>query len=511
MSVTPLTANDPASSHRVYDVAKRTPLDHAPRLSLALGNSVYIKREDLQPIFSFKLRGAYNKIAQIVETQQPDGVICASAGNHAQGVALAATRLGIKATIVMPITTPPIKIDAVVAHGGAVIIHGDTFDDASAHAQALAKTKQLAFIHPFDDELVIAGQGTVGSEILDQAASPLDIVFVPVGGGGLIAGVAEAVKLRSPGTKIVGVEPQDAASLSAALDAGTPVTLPRVGAFADGVAVKRVGDVTFAKCQEYVDDVITVNTDEMCAAIKDLFLETRVLAEPAGAISLAGMRKYVEQHELENKNLVVINSGANMNFDRLSHIVERADIGAHREALFAIDIPEQPGSFLNFCQALGQRDVTEFNYRFNHQRNAHIFVGVRLQNGEKEKAALIEQLDKQHYPVIDLTDNYVAKLHLRHLVGGSTEGLHDERLLRFEFPERPGALMDFLSAVGIRWNISLFHYRNHGSDFGRVLCGIQVPDDEFDTFMEHIQQLNYPYWDESDNPAYRLFLASGPN
>ena len=411
----------------------------------------------------------------------------------------------------MPVTTPSIKIDAVKALGGEVVIEGASFDDASAHAQKLATNRGFAFIHPFDDPDVIAGQSTVAIEVLDQLArinQVPDLVFVPVGGGGLAAGMSAIIKQLSPHTRVIGVEPVDAASMTAALKQGKPPTLERVGTFADGVAVRRVGDLTFALCQEHLDDMVQVTTDEMCAAIKDLFMETRVLAEPAGAISLAGMRRYATEHDIRNQTLVAINSGANMNFDRLLHVTERANIGAHREALLAIEIPEVPGSFLAFCNAVGERDVTEFNYRYDNRRRAHIFVGLRLTEGDIEKEHIIADLERSTYPVIDLTDNHVAKLHLRHLVGGSAPGLANERLYRFEFPERPGALLDFLHAVGVTWNISLFHYRNHGSDFGRVLCGIQVPDEQLDEFKSHVDDLGYTYWDESDNPVYHLFLAS---
>lgn len=506
-----LLALNQAAASRIYSLARKTPLDHARRLTQQTGNNVYIKREDLQSIFSFKLRGAYNKLKALCDTNKPAGVVCASAGNHAQGVSLAAQSLNLPALIVMPVTTPSIKIDAVRSLGGEVVIEGASFDDASAFAQQLAVDKGYAFIHPFDDSHVIAGQSTVASEILEQLEkieiSP-DLVFVPVGGGGLAAGMSAVIKAHSPNTRVIGVEPEDAASMTAALAASKPPTLERVGTFADGVAVRRVGDLTFDLCRQHLDGMVQVTTDEMCAAIKDLFLETRVLAEPAGAISLAGMRRFLADHPAKGQNIVVINSGANMNFDRLLHVTERANIGAQREALLAIEIPETPGSFLAFCEAIGQRDVTEFNYRFDNQRRAHIFVGLRLTQGDAEKETIVSALNHAGYPVIDLTDNNVAKLHLRHLVGGSAPGLEHERLYRFEFPERPGALRDFLHAVGVTWNISLFHYRNHGSDFGRVLCGIQVPDSDLDTFRSHLTDLGYAHWDESDNPVYRLFLAS---
>ncbi|MEM7083582.1 MAG: threonine ammonia-lyase, biosynthetic [Pseudomonadota bacterium] len=506
-----LLALNAKAAERIYTLARRTPLDPAPRLSAELHNRIFIKREDLQSIFSFKLRGAYNKLQHLLETQPPKGVLCASAGNHAQGVSLAARELNLPAVIVMPDTTPAIKIDAVKALGAEVVIHGASFDDASAHARELADTRGLTFVHPFDDAHVIAGQSTVATEVLDELATSgrtADIVFVPVGGGGLAAGMAAVIKARSPKTKVIGVEPMDAASMTAALEAGAPPTLERVGTFADGVAVRRVGDLTFALCQAHLDGMVQVSTDEMCAAIKDLFLETRVLAEPAGAISLAGLKRYIADNTIKNKTLIAINSGANMNFDRLLHVTERANIGAQTEALLAVEIPETPGSFLTFCEAIGDRDVTEFNYRFDNQKRAHIFVGLRLTGGNAEKQRITKQLSDANYTVIDLTDNQVAKLHLRHLVGGSAPGLTNERLFRFEFPERRGALRDFLQAVGTQWNISLFHYRNHGSDFGRVLCGIQVSENDLDEFNSHLDKLGYAFWDESDNPVYQLFLAS---
>lgn len=426
-------------------------------------------------------------------------------------MSLAASELGLPALIVMPITTPSIKIEAVKALSGEVIIEGASFDDASAHAKLLAAERKFDFIHPFDDPHVIAGQSTVAIEIIEQLNARQetpDLVFIPVGGGGLAAGMSTMIKHLVPDAKVIGVEPVDAASMTAAIAHGSPPTLERVGTFADGVAVRRVGDLTFELCQEHLDDMVLVTTDEMCASIKDLFMETRVLAEPAGAISLAGMRRYLSEHNIKNKTVVVINSGANMNFDRLLHVTERANIGAQREALLAIEIPETPGSFLSFCQAVGDRDVTEFNYRYDNQRRAHIFVGLRLTQGEIEKQTIINTLESCDFPVIDLSENDVAKLHLRHLVGGSAPGLAHERLYRFEFPERPGALLDFLKAVGVTWNISLFHYRNHGSDFGRILCGIQVPPVDLETFTEHVNDLGYAFWDESDNPVYQLFLAS---
>ncbi len=493
---------------RVYEVAQETPLEAAPNLSSRLGHRVWLKREDLQQVFSFKLRGAYNRMARLPDADLQKGVICSSAGNHAQGVALAASRLGIQAFVVMPVTTPRIKVDAVRKLGGEVVLEGDTYDDAYAHARRLESERDLTFIHPFDDPDVIAGQGTIGMEILRQHPGEIDAVFVPVGGGGLIAGIAAYVKALSPGIRIVGVEPEDSAGMSRSLAAGEPVTLGHVGIFADGVAVRRVGDETFRLCQELVDEMVLVDTDEICAAIRDIFEDTRSIVEPAGALAVAGMKKYVgAREEPAGREFVAINCGANVNFDRLRHIAERAAIGEQREALLAVGIPERPGSFRDFCAAIGRRNVTEFNYRYNDSEEAHIFVGLELSAGRGEKDRLVSELREQGYPVEDLTDNEMAKLHIRHMVGGRAGGLPDERLLRFEFPERPGALARFLDAVGANWNISLFHYRNHGSDYGRILTGIQVPAADSAEFERHLQKLGYAHWDETGNPAYALFLA----
>lgn len=491
----------------VYDVAVCSPLEVAANLSARLGNSVWLKREDLQPVFSFKLRGAYNKIRQLSQSDLRNGVICSSAGNHAQGVALAAAKVGATASIVMPLTTPRIKVDAVKRLGGEVILIGDSYDDAYAHAMKLSQEKSLFFVHPFDDPLVIAGQGTIGKELVEQHPEPLDAIFVPIGGGGLISGIALYVKHHRPEVKVIGVEPEDAASMQAALANGGPVTLDHVGIFSDGVAVKRVGEETYKICREFVDDVVTVDTDETCAAIKDIFEETRSIVEPAGALALAGLKRYITQNSQEGKHFVAINCGANVNFDRLRHISERASVGEQEEALLAVEIPEQRGSFMAFCQAIGRRNVTEFNYRYNDEKNARIFVGLELRHGLADKDLLMGELRAMSYPVVDLSDNEVAKLHVRHMVGGSGKGLLEERLYRFEFPERPGTLMNFLQAVGGRWNISLFHYRNHGADYGRVLTGVQVPGSEVNEFEEHLEQLGYAYWDETKNPAYELFLA----
>ena len=492
---------------RVYDVTSKTPLEPAKRLSRRLDNNVLFKREDLQSVFSFKLRGAYNKLIQLEPDELACGVICSSAGNHAQGVALAAQKLGVRAIVVMPESTPTIKIAAVESLGGEVLLHGNAYDDAYEHALKLADEQQLTFIHPFNDPQVIAGQGTVGMEIYQQHAAKIDVIFVPVGGGGLIAGIALYIKAKSPNTKIIGVEPEDAASMSEALKAGQPVTLDHVGTFADGVAVRRVGDETFRICDELVDDIITVDNDEICAAIQDIFEDSRTVVEPAGALAVAGMKRYVTKTHVTGQTLVTVNSGANVNFDRLRHIAERAALGENREALFAVEIPEQQGSFMAFCKAIGKRNITEFNYRYQDTATAHIFVGVELRHGNDEREKILASLTNAGYPVVDLTDNEMAKLHARHMVGSPAAGIDDERVYRFKFPERPGALLAFLTAIGNYWNISLFHYRNHGSDFGRVLAGVQVPDDELERFHRHLDNLGYPYIDESDNPAYKMFLA----
>ena len=492
---------------RVYDVAIESPLDPAPRLSRRLGNEVLFKREDLQPVFSFKLRGAYNKIAHLSPGQAARGVICASAGNHAQGVALGARRRGIRAVVVMPETTPAIKVQAVHDLGGEIILHGDDYDAADEHARALSLQQGLEFIHPFDDPEVIAGQGTIAMELLRQRPDGMDAIFIPVGGGGLIAGIAVYVKSLYPAIRVVGVEPEDAASMQAALAAGERVTLERVGIFHDGVAVRRVGEEPFRLAQKYVDEVVTVSTDETCAAIQDIFEDTRAIVEPAGALAVAGMKSWVTRESSRGRSLVAINCGANMNFDRLRHVAERADLGGEREALFAVEIPERPGTFRRFCGLLGRRSVTEFNYRYGDAERAQIFVGVALSGGHEERHALRAAIEQAGFPVLDMTGNEVAKLHVRYMVGGHARGIEHELLFRFEFPERPGALLRFLQAVGSRWNISLFHYRNHGSDYGRVLAGIQVPPAERDEFMGHLDELHYGYVEETDNPAYRMFLG----
>lgn len=492
---------------RVYDVAQETPLTHAPQLSGRLGNAVFLKREDLQPVFSFKLRGAYNKLVHLDPAMRARGVIAASAGNHAQGVALGASRLGIPATIVMPRTTPAIKVRAVRSHGGKVVLHGDSYDEAYAHAMELITEKGLTFVHPFDDPDVIAGQGTIGMEILRQHPRSPHAIFVPVGGGGLIAGIAAYVKWLYPQVRIIGVEPEEAPTLHAALAAGERVTLPQVGLFADGVAVRLIGEETFRIARERVDEVVLVSTDEICAAIKDIFDDTRGIAEPAGALAVAGLKRWVETTGIRDADLVAIESGANINFDRLRHVAERAELGEQREALLAVEIPERPGSFLAFCRTLGKRQITEFNYRYADAHQAQVFVGVELSKGEDERAELIARLLDKGFKVLDMTANETAKQHIRFMVGGHAPDIVHEILVRFEFPERPGALLNFLIALGKRWNISLFHYRNHGAAYGRVLMGAQVPPAEQDEFRHSLDALGYPYWEETDNPAYRIFAG----
>jgi threonine dehydratase len=495
---------------RVYDVAHETPLTHAPQLSSRLDNAVFLKREDLQPVFSFKLRGAYNKLIHLDPEVRARGVIAASAGNHAQGVALGAAKLGVPATIVMPRTTPAIKVRAVRRLGGKAVLHGDSYDEAFAHAMTLVAEKRLTFLHPFDDPDVIAGQGTIGMEILRQHPVPPYAIFVPVGGGGLIAGIAAYVKWLMPEVRVIGVEPQDAPTLHAALAAGRRVELAQVGLFADGVAVKLIGEETFRVARERVDEVVLVSTDEICAAVKDIFDDTRGIAEPAGALAVAGMKRYVETHKIKGEHLIAIESGANVNFDRLRHIAERAELGERREALLAVEIPERPGSFLAFCRVIGRRQITEFNYRYSDAVRAQVFVGVELARADEERAELIGRLVEKGFGVLDMTENETAKLHIRYMVGGHAEGIEGETLVRFEFPERPGALLDFLSALGKRWNITLFHYRNHGAAYGRVLMGAQIPADETDAFREALDTLGYQYWEETENPAYRLFAGSKP-
>jgi len=491
---------------RVYDVAIESPLELAPNLSARTGNTVLLKREDMQPVFSFKLRGAYNKMAQLTPAQLKRGVIAASAGNHAQGVALSAKKLGCKAIIVMPATTPQIKIDAVRRRGGEVVLHGESYSDASLHAHKLEKKHKLTYVHPYDDPDVIAGQGTVGMEILRQHPGPIHAIFCAIGGGGLISGVAAYVKQVRPDIKVIGVQPVDSNAMARSLKSKRRVVLDHVGLFADGVAVKQVGQETYRICRELVDEVVLVDTDATCAAIKDVFEDTRSILEPAGALAVAGAKLYAAREKLKGQTLVTVQSGANMNFDRLRFVAERAEIGEKREAILAVTIPEEPGSFRQFCSLLGKRNITEFNYRYADASNARVFVGIQVRD-QSETTKLVAALERKKLKTLDLTDNEMAKLHLRHLVGGHAPGIKDEILFRFEFPERPGALMLFLNSMNHSWNISLFHYRNHGADFGRVLVGMQVPRHDKKALKAFLDQLGYRYWDESDNPAYRLFLG----
>ncbi|MFT5446778.1 MAG: threonine dehydratase [Gammaproteobacteria bacterium] len=492
---------------RVYEVARETPLDAAARLSKRLGNQVLLKREDLQPVFSFKLRGAYNKLASLSDAERARGVIASSAGNHAQGVALAANRLGVDALIVMPETTPAIKVDAVRALGAEIVLYGASYDDAKVRADELAGERSMVYVHPFDDPYVIAGQGTIANEILRQHGPDIHAIFVPVGGGGLIAGIAAFVKSLWPAIRIIGVEPEDAASMHAALLADERVVLGQVGIFADGVAVKQVGEEPFRIARECVDEVILVSIDEMCAAIKDVFEDTRSISEPAGALAVAGLKRYVEREELRGETLVAVNSGANVNFDRLRHVAERADIGEQREGLLAVTIPERPGALREFCDLIGERSITEFNYRFADPGEAHIFVGMELRGGVQDKTDLTLALRGRGYRVLDLSDNEMAKIHVRYMVGGRARDGGKEVLYRFDFPERPGALLRFLTNMGKHWNISLFHYRNHGAAYGRVLIGLQVPDEEAVRLQEFLADVGYPYNEETDNPAYQMFLG----
>lgn len=490
---------------RVYDVAVETPLDRAPVLSERLGNEVYLKREDLQEVFSFKLRGAYNKLAQLDAATRERGVICASAGNHAQGVALAANEFGCRAVVVMPISTPQLKVDAAVARGAEIVLHGESFDEAAAHARVLQDEQGLTFIHPFDDPDVIAGQGTVGMEILRQHGRPIHTIFAAIGGGGLISGIAVYVKQVRPDIRIVGVQHEESTAMVQSLAAGERVELDDVGLFSDGTAVKQVGVETFRLVEKYVDDIVVVDTDETCAAIKDVFTDTRTLLEPAGALAVAGLKRFVAESGVRSETLVAVACGANMNFDRLRFVAERAELGEEREAVFAVTIPERPGSFKKFCETIGPRNVTEFNYRMSDDDDAHVFVGVNIAIGN-EAAELQAQFEANGFPAIDLSHDELAKAHLRHLVGGKSAHASDEVLYRFDFPERPGALMRFLNEMNPSWNISLFHYRNHGSDHGRVLVGVQVPPADHDEFERFLATIGYRYWDETNNPAYRLFL-----
>lgn len=489
---------------KVYQAAQITPLQEMEKLSARLNNTVLIKREDRQPVHSFKLRGAYAMISSLTKQQQQAGIIAASAGNHAQGVALSAKLLGLKALIVMPQNTPKIKVEAVKGFGGEILLYGANFDEAKAKAIELAETEHMSFIPPFDHPMVIAGQGTLAMEMLQQY-SGIDRIFVPVGGGGMAAGVAVLIKQLMPEIKVIGVESKDSACLYAALQAGKPVDLERVGLFADGVAVKRIGDETFRLCQQYLDEVVLVDSDEVCAAMKDLFENVRAIAEPSGALALAGLKKYIKQYQLQGEKLATVLSGANLNFHTLRYVSERCEIGEKREALLAVTIPEQKGSFLTFCNLLGNRAVTEFNYRYADPQKACIFVGVRTQN-EAEKADIIADLSQAGFEVEDMSDDDIAKTHIRYMIGGRTRCEKQERLYSFEFPEQKGALLKFLETLGTHWNISLFHYRNHGADYGNILAGFQFEQNDFNEFKCHLSELAYIYQDVTDSKAYRFFL-----
>jgi len=491
---------------RVYDVAQETPLDYTPNLSARLNNQLLLKREDMQSVFSFKLRGAYNKMVQLPPDVLAQGAIAASAGNHAQGVALAAQHLGTRAIIVMPVTTPQVKVDAVRARGAEVVLYGDTFDEAYAHARQLEAEKGLIFIHPFNDPDVIAGQGTIGMELLRQCQKPIHAIFVAIGGGGLISGIAAYVKRLRPEIKVIGVEPVDADAMYQSLKAGHRVRLPQVGLFADGVAVREVGEETFRLCQQYVDDIILVETDDICAAIKDVFEDTRSILEPAGALAIAAAKTYVEREQITGQTLIAVACGANMNFDRLRFVAERAELGERREAIFAVTIPEERGSLRKFCECIGKRNLTEFNYRIADEKEAHIFVGVQIEN-RADAVRMVETFEARGFKTLDLTDDELTKLHLRHMVGGRSPLAHHELLYRFEFPERPGALMKFVGSMHPNWNISMFHYRNNGADYGRIVVGMQVPPHEMEEWQMFLDTLGYRYWDESQNPAYKLFLG----
>ena len=493
----------------VYDVAIQSPMEQAQVLSERLESEVFLKREDLQPVFSFKLRGAYNKIRQLDAASRKRGVISASAGNHAQGVAMAAQKLNTRAVIVMGKNTPSIKVEAVRRWGARVILFGESYDQAAAHAAALCEDRGYTYVHPFDDPEVIAGQGTIGMEILRQHTGGIDAIFLPVGGGGLICGVGTYIKYLRPEVKIIGVESEGAASMWAALDAGKRVKLDpdELDQFADGTATLQVGKENFKLAKDCVDEVIRVNTDEICAAIKDIFEDTRTISEPSGALSIAGMKKYLERaDEPKGQRCVAVVSGANVNFDRLRHISERTEIGERREILLCVTIPEQPGSFRKFCHAIGKRAITEFNYRYADKNSAQVLVGVQTNADYADKKALLEKLGRK-YSFIDLSENEVAVLHIRHMVGGRSIGLNNERLFRFEFPERPGALLRFLTGIGSRHNISMFHYRNHGSAWARVLVGVQAADDEMMSLRRELRDIGYRFWEETDNPAYRLLLS----
>jgi len=498
-------------SAQVYDVARETALEYAPLLSDRLGHRILLKREDQQPVFSFKLRGAYNKMASLDDAQRARGVIAASAGNHAQGVAVAAAKLGIRATIVMPVTAPQVKVDAVRRFGGSMVtieLAGDSYSDAQAHAARLQARHGFTLVHPFDDLDVIAGQGTIGMEILRQHPKPLHAIFVPIGGGGLIAGIAAYVKALRPEIRVIGVQATDADAMARSLEAGRRVALDEVGLFADGTAVKQPGEWTYALSSRHVDEVLRVDTDAICAAIRDVFHETRSVPEPSGALALAGLKHYAERTQARDETLVAIVSGANLNFDRLRFVAERAEVGERHEAIFAVTIPEERGSFRRFCATLGDRNITEFNYRIGNATDAHIFAGIQTRN-HAENATLLQAFQAEGFAALDLTDDELAKLHLRHMVGGRSALAHDEQLYRFDFPERPGALTRFLEHMHPDWNISLFHYRNHGADYGRILVGIQVPMEEREAFAQFLSRIGYPYKSETSNPAYRLLLQDG--
>ena len=487
----------------VYDIAIKSPMQFAPKLSSKLKNKIYIKREDLQPVFSFKLRGAYNKISKI---KNPEHIIAASAGNHAQGVAMTCKKLKIPSSIVMPSTTPSIKVNAVKKYGSKVILFGDTYDEAYQYAIKFSKKNNFNFVHPYDDIDVIAGQGTIGIEILEQLKEHPDYIFIPVGGGGLLAGISVYLKTINPKIKIVAVEAEDSACFNLACQFGKPTSLKHVGIFADGVAVKKIGLKTFKLTKNIIDYTLTVTTDEICSSIKELYDETRVIAEPAGALSVAGMKKYISTHNIKNKKIATILCGANMNFDRLGHVSERADIGESAEVILGVTIDEKPGSFKKFCSIIGKRSITEFNYRYSSEKSAQVFVGVRTTKGYEERKDIISKLKKSKYKCYDLTDNEMAKLHIRYMVGGTSNNAKNERIYRFMFPEIPGELLNFLNAIGSKWNISLFHYRNHGADFGRVLIGLQVEENDLASLERHFSSLKYEFYNESGNVAYRQFL-----
>ncbi len=490
---------------KVYDVAVESPLDSAPQISARIANTVLLKREDAQPVFSFKLRGAYNKMANLPPKALERGVICASAGNHAQGVALSAQRLGCRAVIVMPVTTPQLKVDAVRARNAEVVLYGESFTDSYNHAKELEAKEKLTFVHPFDDPDVIAGQGTIGMEILRQHPGPIDAIFVAVGGGGLIAGVAAYIKQLRPEIRIIGVQTEDSDAMAQSISKGRRVTLPDVGLFSDGTAVKLVGEETYRLARKYVDDFVIVDTDAICAAIKDVFEETRSVLEPAGALALAGLKKYAAQHRWKGKTLIAIACGANMNFDRLRFVADRAEVGEAREAVFAVTMPEERGSFRRFCELVGNRNVTEFNYRMADSKLAHVFVGLQIASaGESPKIAA--NFRRHGFTAIDLTHDELSKTHLRHMIGGKAPATDNEQLYRFEFPERPGALMRFLNSMSPNWNISLFHYRNQGGDYGQIVVGMQVPPSDKKAFKTFLSELGYRHWDETENPAYKLFL-----